>query len=275
MDAYVIGPNPHKTAAAQMEIVQPIMGLPVEEFAALAQSIFIMVPNRGKVHSKLFISNGFWARFGTTITEVEDRFGGYVEQMRANMCDLFRRVRKDRPELKFLVMMDDDEAVPWDAPYRLAAWDLPIVSGVVCTYAQERGIFINVFIKDRYGVARMPSFLKTTTIPGKGLKECHSVGAGLVCIRHDVIDAVIDGGDLPFVIADESRREAFETGVMKVGEDTTFCAQARKHGFQSYVDFSVRAPHRKEIDVEWPQSHIDYDIDVRDWEVDPGDYHHG
>lgn len=269
-----MGPNPHKTAAARSEVVQPIMGMSEEEFAKLAQSVFIMVPNRGTVSSKLFITNGFWARFGTTITEVEDRFGGFVEQLRANMCDLFRRVRKDRPELKYLVMIDDDEGVPWDAPYRLASWDLPIVSGVICSYAQGRGIFINVFVKDRYGVARMPSWNKTKVIPGKGLRECHSVGTGLICIRHDVIDAIIEGGQIPFAIPEESKRDAFDTGVLKVGEDTTFCAQARQHGFQSYVDFAVRGVHRKSIDIEWPQCNIDYNLDVRDWEVDPGDYHH-
>ncbi len=277
MDAYVIGPNPHKTAASKVEVVEPIMGMPVEEFAKLAQSIFIMVPHRDSegLNAGLAINFGFWARFGTTITTVPDQFGGFIEQTRANMCDLFRRVRADRPELRYLVMIDADESMSWDAPYRLAAWDEPIVSGIICSYAAQRGIFANIFVTDKHGKARMPSWNKTRTIPGRGLKECHSVGTGLICIRADVIDAILDGGDMPFVMNEDDRRSCLDTGVLKMGEDTTFCGQARKHGFKSYADFGVRGIHMKTIAIEWPQSHIDYSIDVRQWDVDPGDYHHG
>lgn len=276
-NALVIGPNPHRTAASQVEVTQPIMGLSEEEFAKLAASIFIMVPHRPAegINSGLAINFGFWARFGTTITCIEDQFGGFIEHTRANMAQLFRTVRRDRPELKYLVMIDADEKVPWDAPYRLAAWDEPIVSGIICSYAEQRGIFANVFVKDEFNVARMPSWNKTRNIPGKGLKECHSVGTGLICIRHDVLDKIIDDGETPFVMTDADRKTCFETGVLKVGEDTTFCAQARKRGFACYADFGVRGIHYKTIAIEWPQSHVDYGIDVRQWKVDPGDYHHG
>jgi len=277
MNSMVIGPNPHKSASSKVETVQPIMGLDQEEFAKLAESIFIMVPHRPSegIQSGLALNFGFWARFGTTITCVEDHFGGFIEQTRAGMCDLFRRVRKDRPELQYLVMIDSDETVHWDAPYRLAAWNEPIVSGIICSFAPERGIFANVFIKDEYGVARMPSWNKTRNIPGRGLKEAHSAGTGLMCIRHDVIDAIIDGGDVPFVLTESDRKACFETGVMKVGEDTTFCGQARKHGFKSYVDFGVRGKHYKTISIEWPHANIDHSADVREWKIDPGDYYHG
>lgn len=277
MNALVIGPNPTRSAASQIEVVQPIMGMPEEEFAKLAGSVLVVVPHRPSegVNSGLALNFGFWARFGTKITCNEDQFGGFIEQTRANICTLFRQVRKDMPELKFLVMIDADESMSWDAPYRLAAWDLPVVSGIVCSYGQNRGIFANIFVKDEYGVARMPSWNKTKVIPGRGLQECHAVGTGLICIRGDVIDAIIDSGEIPFVMSPDERRSCFDTGVLKVGEDTTFCAQARKLGFGIHADWGVRAVHFKTIPVEWPASHIDHTRDVREWSVDPGDYHHG
>lgn len=277
MPAKVIGPNPHRTVASQIEVVQPIMGMSQEEFAKLAASILIVVPHRVSegISSALALNFGFWARFGTKITCNEDEFGGFIEAVRANICTLFNQVRRDMPEVKYLVMIDADEACEWDAPYRLASWDLPIVSGVICSYSPGRGIFANVFIKDEHNVSRMPSWTKTRTIPGRGLVEAHSVGTGLICIRHDVIDKIIEGGDIPFVMTPDDRKSCFDTGVMKVGEDTTFCAQARKHGFKSYVDFGVRGTHFKTIAIEWPQQNIDYMMDVRDWKVDPGDYSHG
>jgi hypothetical protein len=252
-----------------------MMGMEEEQFAKLAQSVFIMIPTRGTIASDLALMFGHWARFGTTITAVKDQQAGFIELVRANMCDLFRRVRHDRPELKFLVMIDDDEAVPWDAPYRLAAWNEPIVSGLICSHEDHRGIFANIFVEDEYKIARMPSFNRTQKIPGRGLKECASVGTGLICIRHDVIDGIIEAGGKPFMLSEKDRDACFDTGVLKMGEDTTFCAQAKKLGFQTYVDFGVRGKHFKTIAVQWPQSHVDYSLDVRDWKVDSKDYFHG
>ena len=278
MNALVIGPraDENKSGSERMKI-EPILGMSPDEFAALAESVFIMVPHRADdgVTANIMLNTGFWARFGTSITAIRDDFGGFIEMTRANMVKMFRQVREDNPKIKYLVMIDNDEEVNWDAPYQLAAWDLPIVSGIICSHAPTRGIFANVFIKDEFGVARMPSFNRTGKIPGKGLKECHSVGTGLLCIRFDVFEKIIEAGDMPFVMTLEDRQSCFDTGVLKVGEDTTFCAQARKQGFKCFVDFAVRGKHFKTLAVEWPHSHIDDSIDVRTWQVDPGDYHHG
>ena len=121
----------------------------------------------------------------------------------------------------------------------------------------------------------MPSFNRTQKIPGRGLAECVSAGTGLLCIRHDVIDGIIASGEKPFVLSEKDRTACLETGILKMGEDTTFCAQAKKLGFNTYVDFGVRGKHFKEIAVKWPESHIDYNLDVRDWTVSSKDYFHG
>jgi len=276
MGNLILGPSPQVTSASSTTTPSPtMMGMEEEDFAKLAQSVFIMIPTRGTIASDLALMFGHWARFGTTITAVKDEFGGFVELNRANMCRLFQQVRRDRPELTYLVMIDDDEAVSWDAPYRLAAWGEPIVSGLICSHEDHRGIFANIFVEDEYKIARMPSFNRTKSIPGRGLKECASVGSGLLCIRHDVIDGIVDSGEKPFVLSEKDRAACLETGVLKMGEDTTFCAQAKKLGFQSYVDFGVRGKHFKTIAVQWPQSHVDYSLDVRDWKVDSKDYFHG
>lgn len=277
MDHVVIGPNPQTTSASKTILTGPILGMTEEEFQKLAASVLIVIPHRPSegVSGDLALNVGFWARFGSRVAVDEDQFGGFIEHTRAGICKLFQQVKRDNTDVKFLVMIDADEKVPWDAPYRLAAWDLPIVSGVICSWSQGRGIFANVFIKDEYGVARMPSFDKTRKIPGRGLVEAHSVGTGLICIRGDVIDQIVDAGEVPFVMSESDRRSCFDTGVLKVGEDTTFCSQARKLGHKAFVDFSVRGIHYKTIPIMWPESAIDHDLDVRDWKVSPADYHHG
>lgn len=276
MSNVVLGPSPHRTSASSTEAPAPSMlGMEEDAFAELAQSVFIMIPTRGTIESDLSLMFGHWARFGTTITTIKDENTGFLEMTRANMCNLFRRVRHDRPELTYLVMIDDDEAVPWDAPYRLAAWGEPIVSGLICSHEDHRGIFANIFVEDEYKIARMPSFNRTKVIPGRGLLECASVGTGLMCIRHDVIDGILESGENPFVLSEKDRTACLETGVLKMGEDTTFCAQAKRLGFKTYVDFGVRGKHFKKIAIQWPNSHIDYNLDARDWKVDSKDYFHG
>ncbi|MDH3307415.1 MAG: hypothetical protein OEO77_07875 [Acidimicrobiia bacterium] len=277
MSVKFMGPDPGRAVSAVVEEVGAIMGMSEDEFAALAQSICIMVPHRpsGGISGGIAQANGLWARHGVSFAPVEDEFRGHIDIMRASMCRAFLQYCYDRPECKFMVMMDSDELVPWDAPYRLAAWDLPIVSGVVCSISEGRGIWACFTVKDKYGVARFPSFNYTNKLPGKGLVDAHSVGGGLVCIRKDVIQDLYDAGEIPFLIPDKVRREACEVGTLKFGEDTWFCEQARKIGHKCYVDMAVHAVHIKSTNISWPRSHVDYNMDPEDFEVDGREHHHG
>jgi hypothetical protein len=277
MDVKVIGPEPEQTSASKIEVVRPIMGMSEEEFAALARSILVVIPHRSSegVTAGLAQCIGYWSRFATAVATIEDEFGGFVEMTRAGMVRFFLDYCRDRQDIRYCVMIDADENVPWDAPYRLAAWDLPVVSGVICSYSQARGIFACFTVKDEYGVARFPSWNFTKSLPGRGLIEAHSTGAGLLCIKKEVFEAILNDGDTPFVIPEEKRRQCVETGVLKWGEDISFSRQCEKLGFKRYVDMSVRGTHYKTVAVQWPESHVDYTIDPREWKVNARDYAHG
>lgn len=277
MSIKIMGPAPVRSTAANIEPVGSIMGMAEDEFSELAGSILIMVPHRPSegISGGITQDVGLWARHGVSFAPVEDQFGGHIDITRAAMAKTFMSYCNDNPKIRFLVQIDSDELVPWDAPYRLAAWDRPIVSGVVCSYSEGRGIWACFTKKDDYGVARFPSFNYTSKIPGKGLVDAHSVGGGLVCVRKDVFEDFAAAGEIPYLIPDKIRREAVDVGTLKFGEDTWFCEQARELGHKCYVDMSVRATHIKSINLSWPMSHVDYNMDPREWKVDSRDYHHG
>jgi len=277
MNAKVIGPEPQKSSAQEVEAVGPIMGMPEAEFAELAGSVLVMIPHRRglAVTANLAQNIGYWSRFSTPVATVEDEFGGFVEMTRSGLVRTFLDYCRDNQKIKKLLMVDADQSIPWDAPYRLAAWDLPVVSGIICSYTESRGIFACFTMKDEYGVARFPSFNFTGKIPGKGLVKIHSAGTGLLCIDKAVLEAILESGDIPFVIPEEKRRQCFDTGVLKWGEDISFCRQCEKLGFDIYVDFGVRGIHHKTISLQWPKSHIDYNLDSREWKVDGRDFYHG
>jgi hypothetical protein len=275
VEAKVIGPDAETIGlAVQRETVGPIPGMTEDEFATLASKILVIVPHRGDINAGLAQKFGYWSRFGTAIMTAKDAFGGFIELTRASIVRNFLDYCKDRPEVEFCVQIDSDEDVPWDAPYRLAQWDLPIVSGVICSYSQSRGIFACFTIVDDYGVARFPSWNITRNMPARGLVEAHSVGTGLVCVKKHVFETILASGDTPYILPDDERRRSIESMTLKLSEDTYFCRQASKHGFKCHVDLSVRGEHFKTVKIEWPLTNIDPDLDPRKWKVDTKDFLH-
>lgn len=275
MQTKIIGPDVPSTTA-ERQIAGPVLGLTEEEMGALASTILLCVPHRvSGVTGNLFLNAGFWGRMGLAYGGIEDRFGGFVEVTRAGIVRHFLEYAKDRPSIDKLVMIDADQAVEWDAAVRLASWDLPVVSGIVCNYSDAKGPYACVAFKDRYGVARFPSYKHTKRLPARGLKEAHNVGTGLICIKKNVLETILNDGDYPFRISEKVRDTCFETGTLKEGEDTAFCRQCERHGFRRYVDFSVRAIHYKTLGIQWPQDGLDYELSPDDWTVDDKDFYHG
>jgi hypothetical protein len=277
MQAKIVGPTANTSSAVATENVRPILGMTAEEMSALASTIAVFIPHRAteNPHSGLFINAGFWGMQGLSYAPLQDNFAGFVEVTRSNIARFFLDYAKDRPSIDKLVMIDADQNVQWDAPYRLAAWDLPVVAGIVCSYTEAMGPWACVQFKDKYGVARFPSYMKTKTIPGRGIKEAHSVGTGLIFIKKQVLEAIFDSGDYPFRIESKVRDSCFETGTLKQGEDIAFSRQCEKLGFKRYVDFSVHAVHYKYLGIQWPKDGIDHNLNPSDWEVNDRDYHHG
>lgn len=277
MDMKIVGMQAPGSTETVTDIMQPIMGMSPEEFMKLTRSVLIVIPHRAGegICGDLAQTIGFWAVNGTPVATVADPFGGFIELTRAGIVKTFMQYCSDHPEVDKLVMIDSDERVEWDAPYRLAMWDLPVVSGVVCTANQLRGVFACFTVKDKYGQARFPSYNFSKTIPSRGLLEAHSVGTGLICVKKSVFQAIYDSGKTPFIIPEAIREQSIESGILKWGEDISFCRQAEDLGFKRYVDLSVHATHFKTLAVDWPKHAIDSNIDVRDWRVDDRDYAHG
>ena len=275
MSFTVVGPMAHEVQSAdRIELVQPFLGMSEEEFRKLATSVMALVIHRTYegINGKTTDAMGLWAKCDTPVARLEDPFSGFIEVTRAGMARTFLQYVKDRPQVEYLCMMDSDEAVPWDAPYKLAQWGKDIVSGVVCSNSERKGgIFACFTVKDKYGISRFPSVTNTKFMPTKGLIEAEHAGTGLLCVHKRVFEAIAASGDYPFFIPEEVRRHSAATGSLKLGEDMAFSEQARRLGFKTYVDLSVRAPHYKVQAIQWFPKYLDDSLDCRDWQVSTED----
>ncbi len=97
-------------------------------------------------------------------------------------------------------MIDNDELIHPLAPVVLAFNNLPVVTGVVCSPSEHGGIKACFTMADVFGKPRFPSVRYTKRLPARGTKEIHSAGAGLLCIRRDVIEAIVANGEYPFLM---------------------------------------------------------------------------
>jgi hypothetical protein len=256
-----------------------VVGLPQDEFIALAQSILIVLPHRGSegLHPGLSMNIGPWSMVGTSVQPVEDQFGGFIELTRGGIARRFLDICAENPKIDKLVMIDSDENMHWDAPYKLAMWDQPVVSGVVCSWTPRRGIFACFTMKDKYGVPRFPSVRYTKTLPARGLLKVWNTGTGMICIKKGVLESIFESGDVPFYVPEAMRRAAVPSGVLKHGEDMAFSQQCERLGFDRFVDLSVHAVHFKVTPICWPQTDecVSDALSAADFQVDVKDYLHG
>jgi len=252
----------------------PLASLSDEDFGKLVASILVVIPCRSGegVNPGTAMHLPLWGRMGLKFSILKDPHGGFVEIIRGAMERMFLEMCDKNPEVRYLVMVDNDQAIEWDAPLRLAYHGKPIVSGVVAGYNSERGIFACFTVPDAKGVARFPSYRFTNKFPGKGLRQVHQVGTGLVAIRRDVFETINDAGGCGFLIDDTLRRESYKVGHIKQGEDFSFCDKARAAGFDIWVDFGVRAYHFKTIPLAWPDDKVDDELDANDWTVSSLDF---
>lgn len=250
-----------------------IPGYSIEQQLALGREIMVVIPHRQNegISPSFFTAKGWWDMSGMKVGLLKDPNGGFLEITRCGMVKWFLDTCKTNPELKYLVMIDNDEGVHWHAPMLLARHDLPIVSGVVCGFSPERGMFACFTMPDSKGQPRFPSHRDTKTLPRTGLKEAHQVGTGLLCVRKDVLQTMWDSGVYPFLLPEESRRASAECGNVLKTEDIIFAEHARKFGYKSYVDFSVEAVHYKTIPLSWPRDSFT-DSDAIEWRVSDSDY---
>ena len=274
--ATIQGPNPSESTNGATEVKQaaPLPGLTHEEFQSLAESVLVVVLHRANegISAGVCTHFGMWGRIGLRVATIKDPNGGFLEVSRGGMVRLFLDVAEKTPEVKYMVMIDNDQSINWDAPLQLAQHGLPIVTGVVCGYSPERGIFACFTAKDENGVARFPSWKETKKLPAQGVIEVEQCGTGLLCVRRDVFETIQAAGEEPFFIPEDVRLESVHHGNLKKGEDICFAERAEKYGFKRYADLSVHAGHQKSIGISWPQDCIDPDADAIDWKPSTFDY---
>lgn len=264
--------NPEAQADSNSVVLgSPIDGMSEEEFAALARKILVVVPHRSSegIHEGICIHWGLWARWGLRVAEVIDPHGGFIEIVRAGIVRVFLDHRKLNPEIEYLIMIDNDERIEWDAPWRLARHGVPVCTGVVCGFTEKKGIFACFTVKSKDGGAYFPTLKHTGIMPREGLVEVHQTGTGLLCVRHDVFETMLACGDVPFYIPEEIRRNAATSGDLHKSEDITFSDMCEKYGFKRYADLSVHAVHYKRIGIDWPDEKRLDSLPASEWDVKP------
>ena len=282
--------------------VEPFPNMTEEEFQQLCASVLVLIPYRFPEgpSAELFHCNGIWGRLNTPVSSIRDPHGGFIEVLRGGMLRAFKDYADKRPHIKYVVMIDSDEAPEWDAPYRLAYWDFmreraafppgtpqetiddisrngaPVMSGVVCAYNAHRGIYACFTSWEPDGKVAFPSFTGTKVLPAYGLQQAYQVGTGLICIRKDVVDSFdcwdkdyrdVPDENVPFLMPHELRKKGVLTGDLFKGEDIIFSEQADARGFRRYVDLSVHATHFKTLPLSWPRDSILPDLTVSDWVI--------
>lgn len=249
------------------------LGMTNDEMKALSRQILVAIPYRARegVGAGICIHYGLWGPLGTKIFHVVDPHGGFIEIVRCGIVRSFLESCKRFPELRYLVMIDNDQKVDVDCLMRLARHDLPVVSGIVCSASETKGIFACITVKTPSGAAYFPTLKATGIMPAEGLVEVHQAGTGLICIRRDVLETLQEMGELPFYIPEHVRRNAAHTGDLHKSEDISFADVCEKYGIKRYADLSVHAIHFKQLALMWPTENIDPNLSVEDWIVKPHD----
>jgi hypothetical protein len=119
------------------------------------------------------------------------------------------------PEATHVFFLDDDVLVPPDGLLRLLAHDVPIVSGF---YVERAAPHFPVAY--RHGADLHVPLTRFCS----GLQRVDAVGAGCLLVKTEVFRAL------------EPEWFAFAPGY---SEDSYFCAQARRAGFEVLLDFDV------------------------------------
>jgi hypothetical protein len=137
--------------------------------------------------------------------------------------------------------IDSDTEWTVDAFKKIYLSDEDIVSGL-CPTALDGRVGVSFF--DGAGqptVVREQDFLMLD----EGLQECFGVGFGFVAMKSGVFEKC----DRPWFLMERIRWQHLDFD-LNLGEDYSFCVNARRNGFKVYVDSTVKVKHHKGIFME-------------------------
>lgn len=135
-----------------------------------------------------------------------------------------------REEFDYLFMIDDDMMCPPDLFYKLVASDKDIIAPLAFTRnPNHKPVAYEVL--DGYDPVMQTDYYRKRFIdnyPRDTLFQCDAVGFGAVLIKAEVIRKV---GPSAFM------------GMQECGEDITFCYNAKRAGFEVWMDSRVKLGH--------------------------------
>ncbi len=130
----------------------------------------------------------------------------------------------------YLFMIDDDMMAPPDLFYKLAAHGKDIIAPLAFTRNPDHKPVIYETIEgfdrssnSKYGLTRF-----AVNYPRNSLVQCDAVGFGAVLIKTEVFKRM---------------PKPWFFGMEQTGEDITLCLKAKKYGFTTWMDTSVKLGH--------------------------------
>lgn len=171
----------------------------------------------------------------------------YVDQsMRHAVADLL-----EQPDWKRIVVIENDMIAPRDALIKHALHTDDIVGSVYFQHAPPHEIncmFAEPGDTGRYGHPSAPSTKMMMEKPA--LWKCDAVGLGFTSIARRVCedwDANIPMFQTGY--KHEERADSFTHGT--ISHDVHFCVEARRQGFEIYLDTSIQCQHLTESWTDW------------------------
>ena len=135
--------------------------------------------------------------------------------------------------------VDDDTSVPEDALVKLLRLNAPIATGITPTI-RNNTIIANVV---RIDGNDMEPWAPTDIF------KCKSAGASCLLIAREVIETIRENGENGWFNWLYDWQNIHKLKLNYVGEDTYFCTQARRLGFDIVCDSSIQCGHTKTIDL--------------------------
>lgn len=130
----------------------------------------------------------------------------------------------------YLFMIDDDMLAPFDLFYKLVEDDKDIIAPLAFTRNPNHMPVCMVTREGFDPATRRPYMFKDTIMayPRDTLFQCDAVGFGAVLIKRKVLEKV----PRPWFMS-----------TSPTGEDIYFCNEARKYGFEVWMDSRVKLGH--------------------------------
>jgi len=149
---------------------------------------------------------------------------------------------------EYLVMLDDDNPC-YKNIFDLLDLDLPVVGGVYPGKKDDGIVFFAFDTEEKDGTT---VFHQVALEKRHGLQEVGAVATGLIVIKREVIQKIIDKRWLPF-------EEGFdEDGILNYGDDMGFCKKCKDLGIPVHAHFDYVGSHMKEVDLLWVADLVAY-----------------